>query len=148
MSLADRFAEAGHEELNVAGNLLRQVWRRRTGPGTVRIDRVSVTDARPQGIVIDADCELAIAGHESHRIVIWSHTAPETVEIEVTGPTELRVWNVWQDAGMTHAWLGDAAMHVQSTEAGTRLACRDGHDDDPGVLPGDLVVEITVAAPG
>ena len=143
MSLTDRFAESDREELLVDGRFLRQVWRCRTGAGTVRIERVSATDERPQGLVIESDTEMTVAGRIGRRFVLWADTAPDIVEVSLATPTELRLWNVWDDGGMTQAWLGAASIHAETTGERTRLACRDGHGDEEAA-PTDLVVELVV----
>ena len=81
MNLTRRFAETGREELPDGNLMLRQVWRCRVGAGVVRIHRVRATDARPQGLVVDADADVSVAGYAGRRFVLWAHTAPADVEI-------------------------------------------------------------------
>ena len=142
MTFAELFAEAEEPEIEVDGRRLSQVFRDDLTCARLRIDRIRATTSRRQGLVLDADVDLIVDGRGAPRLVLWSDSAPETVDIEVDGPTEIRVWNVWSDHGMTQAWVGWASIHVETDDEVTRLTCTDGHTHSADE-PADLVVELT-----
>ena len=144
MTLAARFAEADGPEIEIDGKVLCQVWRDDVTGERLRVDRRHATTARRQGLVVEADVDLSVAGRVAHRLVLWADTSPESVEIEVAGPTEIRVWNVWSDGEMTHAWLGWSSIQVETDGESTTLTCSDGHRSDADGP--DLVVAITPIA--
>lgn len=100
----------------------------------VTIVRRQVSSTRPQGVAIDADHPMKVGDHTATRMVLWSDTAPDTVDIDVPAG-RLTVWNVWRDDGAIQAWIGAAGMRrveLDGDEAGAdfgvRLLATDGHD--------------------
>jgi hypothetical protein len=65
-------------------------------------------------------------------IVFWQDTAPQFVELRVTGdPSSIQVKNVWDVGdGVIHSWHNGAAMIVESLSTGRRYRCNDGFADD------------------
>lgn len=106
---------------------------------TITITRHTATDLRPQGLVLDADHDVRVGAHETPRIVLWSTSAPATVDVVTTKAGSLRIWNAWRDGDLTQAWLGAAGIDVDDEGESLRLSCSDGH---PGSR-GDLVVELS-----
>ena len=106
---------------------------------TVTVKRCTATDARPQGLVLDADSMLRVADHASPRVVLWNTTAPDTVEIVTTAAGELRIWNVWRDGDLIQAWQGCSGIEVDDEGDDLGLCCTDGH----GGSSGDLVVRLS-----
>ncbi len=142
MTLAAMFADAGEPEIEFDGRTLCQVWRDDLTCSRLRLDRVSAATSPRQGLVLDADVDLSVEGRAARRLVLWADSSPASLEIEVDGPTEIRVWNVWSDGGMTHAWVGWSSVHVETDDEVTTLTCTDGRARD-GDEPADLVVELT-----
>ena len=116
---------------------------------SLTVERLDSRGHRRQGIVIEADDDLNVAGITASRVVLWADRAPHTVEIELDAPCEIRCWNVWDDDGLVQAWLGGACIDVDEADdtgdpmlldSAVVLFCHDGHatDDDP-----DLVVRIS-----
>ena len=113
-------------------------------PSVVTVTRRFADDDRPQGVAIDTDAPMSVDDTESTSIVLWSDTAPETVDVFVP-PGRMTIWNVWRDDGAVQAWIGHAGIRrIELDDAdsdfGLRLVASDGHDDtDP-----DLEVEIRI----
>lgn len=140
MTFAQEFIELREIESN--GRVLRQVWQTSIPAGILRIARVSSSTARRQGFVVDADADLSVAGRTARRFVLWADAAPRVVEIAVPASTDVRIWNVWADDGLTQAWLGWAAIHADEVDADvTRLSCTDGHAGQSGPL--GLVIDVS-----
>ena len=78
---------------------------------------------------------------------VWTHTAPETVTLEVVGrkARAIEVWNSWSFDGVDSSWVGNAGMLIGSDGATHTLRCSDGMGD-PSF--DDLVVTITVTSRG
>lgn len=100
----------------------------------VTITRGLVGGERPQGIAVDADEPFLVAGERFSSVVLWSDTAPATVELRV-GAGRLSIWNVWRTDGAIHAWTGSAGMRRlelddHDSDFGIRLLARDGYDGD------------------
>ena len=91
-------------------------------------------------------------GRRTRELVLWSTTAPSSVDVvvEAPGDTFVHLWNTWLDDGIEHAWLADAGMLVTTDLTGVnpslQLSCSDGFApasfDDLA-----LSVEIIVPAP-
>lgn len=145
-SFAERFAAAaggGDPEIDEDGQPLRQLWRSKVGVGRVSVHRSHASEARRQGLMIDADHELRLGDHTATRFILWADRAPEDVTMEVPEPTEIRVWNVWSDDGWTNDWIGWSAIQVEEDGDIVTLRCNDGHAGS--ILPfDDLVVDITL----
>lgn len=75
----------------------------------VTVRRLHATDERPQGLALDADQSLMVGDVTNARMVLWSHSAPDEVEI-VARAGRLTLWNVWEADGAVHAWVGAAGM--------------------------------------
>lgn len=86
----------------------------------VVIHRRHAGDERSQGLAIDTDRPFTIADRETSTAVLWSDTAPDTVEL-IASAGRLTLWNVWRHEGAVHAWIGDA---------GIRRVDVDDHDSD------------------
>lgn len=106
---------------------------------TITVTRLAASARRPQGLILDADHPLRVGDRESTRVVLWSATAPDTVEITATRAGPLRVWNVWCDGNLTQAWQGAAGIDIDDEGDLLCLTCRDGHGDSAQ----DLVVELS-----
>jgi hypothetical protein len=98
----------------------------------VQVNIESYTADRPQGIRIKVRSgDVDIVGQRLDDVVLWTDTAPATttatVHATAANPTVVRVWNVWRDKlGTMQAWIGDAGMLIEPTDAGTMLRCSDG----------------------
>lgn len=96
---------------------------------------IEFQDARPpyrQGIHLEADGPLRIAGKESKAMLLWYDTAPQRVECDCAGCESVRVWNVWDIGdGTVHSWHNGAAMIVHPLgNNGWLFRCNDGQADD------------------
>jgi len=78
---------------------------------------------------------MRISGHEAARYVLWSHTAPRQVQIDITKAgrgSELCFYNGWEDLkyGTLLYGLRYAAIDVQPQPDGSIcLHCSDGWGD-------------------
>ena len=123
----------------------------------LRVERLEARADRRQGLVIDADNDITIEDVAASRVVLWADRAPHTIDIELDAPCEIRCWNVWDDDGLTQAWLGEAGVAIADADGDATgddddaplldaplvLHCHDGHDDaDDGA---DLVVRLSPA---
>ena len=91
--------------------------------------------------------ELRANGVVVPTVAVWSHTAPETAELDVVGrrAKSLDIWNSWSFEGVDSSWLGNAGILVESSATGHLLRCSDGLGD-PSF--DDLVVRIEVQSVG
>jgi len=105
---------------------------------TITVTRESSSDARPQGLVFEADHDITVADISASRIVLWADSAPERAELTTSDAGDLRIWHVWRDGDLTQAWEGDARMVVDDVHDDLGLQCHDNH---AGSAP-DLVVRI------
>lgn len=108
---------------------------------------IAFESARPpyrQGIRLESDQPLRIAGKESQAMLLWYDTAPRHVECDCAGCQSVRIWNVWDTGdGTVHSWHNGAAMIVKPIGKNAwRFACNDGHPDD---ACDDLVFVISLA---
>ena len=148
---SSRFSIAQSSTIEVDGEPVHSVVRVELPPQAVlQLSRVSANAIRPQGIVVELsasaktgarlECNAACA----ERLTVWSHTAPDHVEIAVNTDRRATVciWNTWRDPDGDHAWVGWAGMRRHMFADGrARLECSDGHP--PGSFD-DLVVDITI----
>ncbi len=116
-------------------------------PSTVTIVRTAAHEERDQGLVLASDEPLSVGDVSADRVVLWSHTAPDTVTVEATaGP--LHSWNAWRSNGIEHAWVGWAGIRARedTDEEGTDrlvLRCSDGEDCHPTDAI-DLEVQLSI----
>ena len=110
----------------------------------VTLDRRRASADRPQGLAIDADRPFAIAGARTTRAVLWSDTAPDTVELRVAAG-RLTVWNVWREDGAVHAWIGSAGIRrVELDDHDSDFALRLLASDGLGSDGPDLEIEMRI----
>jgi len=130
---ADRFTAEEVDELEIDGQLVHSVITLDLAhTTTVSVTRRLTSPHRTQGVVLDSSDRLLVGGVSSTRLVLWSDTAPEYVEVEAL-PGRLSVWNVWRDE-IDQAWIGWSGIRlIPVDEAGLILRCSDGHP------PGDTV---------
>lgn len=101
---------------------------------------------RPQGLVIDTDQPSRIGDVEASSLVLWSDTAPTSVEVTVPAG-RLTVSHVWRDGDVTHGWTGWCGLRrvdeFDTDDESDRwhLVASDGH----GQFGVDLEVEISFA---
>lgn len=114
-------------------------WQGRTVHSFVRIpvadrDRIVIhrlrsSKVRAQALKLAVDRgELKANGVVVSTVAVWSHTAPETVTLEVVGKRakSLDIWNAWSYEGVDSSWLGNAGILVESTGDAHVLRCSDG----------------------
>ncbi|MEM9468453.1 MAG: hypothetical protein AAGA90_24000 [Actinomycetota bacterium] len=110
----------------------------------VTIVRRSASTDRPQGVALDADQPFTIADQTGTRMVLWSDTAPASVDVRVPAG-RLTIWNVWRDDGAIHAWTGSAGIRrIELDDAdadfGVRLVAHDGHGGQGAALEVDVLI--------
>ena len=111
---------------------------------TIVIDRVSASEARAQAINLALDKgNLRANGVLMGTAAVWTHTAPTTCQLEVTGrkARSLDIWNAWSFEGVESAWLGHSAMVVEQSGTNYTFRCSDGLGE-PNF--DDLVFELRV----
>jgi hypothetical protein len=108
---------------------------------------ISVLGANPsvrQAIRITIEKGTAlVSGMDLQDVVLWTDTAPKTVEVDVSPTSKgcmVKLWNAWADsAGTMQAWIGNAGMLIEQVDAGLRVRCSDGIGE-PSFS--DLILEI------
>jgi hypothetical protein len=119
------------------------------GPAsTLTVKFLSVSKKRPQALRLTAKGgQFKVNDQTLEDVVLWSDSAPETVEIRLRPPKggtmTARIWNAWRDpSDAMQAWIGDAGIVVDEPGPGSvLLRCSDGFDT-PSF--DDLVVELRV----
>ena len=106
---------------------------------TITITRESASTDAAQGIVLEADAPLTIGEVEATRVVLWSDTAPDQVDVLTGDAGDLRMWNVWREGDLVQAWEGDACIELDDDGDDLGLACHAGHGGDEP----DLVVRLS-----
>lgn len=128
-TLSEAFADAGSDTITHRGRVVKALVRLPVRDGsTVTVRRVFACDDRPQGIKLAVDHgSLAINDTEAASVVLWNTTAPDEVELRVSGAaTSLEVWNCWSMGGVDTSWVGNAGIVTKTTAEGTLLRCSDG----------------------
>jgi len=110
---------------------------------------IEFKNAKPpyrQGIHLESDEPLRIAGKESKAMILWYDSAPRRVEADCRGCRSIRLWNVWDIGdGTVHSWHNGAAMIVEHPSANLWVfRCNDGHPDD---ACDDLVFSVQLERP-
>ena len=133
LALADRFRLARRSVITFDGRRIRSVFAMPVPGGSiVRIHRRRATDTRPQGLHLSSRVDLVVNGHRARDLVLWSTTAPATVEVfvDTSANAIVDIWNTWMDEGIEQAWLGNAGMLVavdlSQVNPAVQLSCSDG----------------------
>lgn len=85
-----------------------------------------------QGIALTVDGAFIVNNQTiKNGIVLWHHTAPPVVSVQIKSKTgKCTAKNVWDTGdGTMHSWHNGAAMIVENTERGRRYLCNDGRAD-------------------
>lgn len=129
-TLSELFLEQDSDTINHRGRVVKALVRVPVRKGSVvTVSRRQATTDRPQGLKIGVDTgNLEVNGVEAPAVVLWSTTAPDKVELTVTGEgaTSIDVWNCWSMGGVDSAWIGNAGMVTKATATGMVLRCSDG----------------------
>lgn len=140
---AELFAESRARKIEIAdGQLYAMVELTVPAPISLNFVRVVARADRPQGLVIDTTGHpVSVETCELERVILWSDTAPTKVALDIDGPgpVTLRLWNTWRDGDTAHAWVGWAAIKLETEGSALTFRCSDGHDD--GGFD-DLVIEV------
>ena len=83
-----------------------------------------------QGVWIAVDGELLVEEQAAGQVVLWSDTAPDQVELEVTSTSDrlLRLYNVWDSGrglGPYESQIATSGMIREAMEGGFRYRCSD-----------------------
>lgn len=102
--------------------------------GRLRISMLSTSSKWKQGIKLNANGTILIAGQSLRRgVLLWEDTMPREVELQVEAKDGiLQVSNAWDTGdGVTHSWHNGAAMYVELGANGLRTYyCNDGLPDE------------------
>ena len=149
VTLSERFEAAESDTIEVDGRQVRQLYRRKVAEGTrIEVELRPESNRKVQALNMDADGggELIIADTSMTRTVVRADTAPDLVEVLVSGGSiELTVYNAWVgEYDGLHAWIGDSGMLVEEDGDQVTLRCSDG---DGSVSFDDLVVALRFHEP-
>ena len=133
LALADRFRLARRSVIALDGRRIRSAFAMPVPGGSiVRIHRRRATHARPQGLHLSSRVDLVVNGHRARDLVLWSTTAPATVEVfvDTSANAIVDIWNSWLDDGIEQAWLANAGMLVavdlSKVDPALQFSCSDG----------------------
>jgi len=133
LTLSEMFERSETDTIEWRDQVVRAVIRFPVKDGArLRVRRLGSSRDRAQAIKLALNSgSLRVNGLSSPSMAIWSHTAPEEIEIEVTGrrASTLDVWNSWSLDGVDNAWLGNSGIIVQDHAGGHTLQCSDGTGD-------------------
>ncbi len=110
----------------------------------VTVKWVSTQSRLKQGIQIRIDKGvIEVNGEKLSNIILWEDTSPDVVQLRCIPKkhAKLKVWNVWEVDGETHAWVGNSGIEISELDHKVRLRCSDGSDD---VNFQNVVVELAV----
>lgn len=145
MSLAQAFAKGNGRRTKWQGTAVNALIRLDVSTGDrIVVTRVRSSRVRAQALKVAVDRgDLRANGVAVPVVSIWSHTAPEQVELQVVGrrAKSIDVWNAWSFEGVDSAWIGNAGMIVEQEGAARVLRCSDGLGEPTFE---DLVVRIEV----
>ncbi len=145
MSLAQAFAKGNGRRAKWQGSTINSLIRLDVSTGDrIAVTRVRSSRLRAQALKVGVDRgDLRANGVAVPVVSIWSHTAPERVELEVVGrrAKSIEVWNAWSFEGVDSAWIGNAGMITEQEGAARILRCSDGLGEPTF---DDLVVRLEV----
>lgn len=99
----------------------------------VQLSFISANSEWAQGVVLDTKGHFEINGRTaSSCIVLWEHTAPKQLTINIDSKDKvLFVNNVWDTGdGTMHYGHNGAALYVERFNNTRIYYCNDGHPDD------------------
>ncbi len=130
IDLAARFAESGHDVLDVDGQDVQLLLTLTVDPGDVlEITRLTASRQRPQALRLAVHAgQLIVSSTSADEVALWTTTAPRKARarVDASEPTSLDIWNSWRFGGLEHAWIGNAGMVVHSVGDRHTLQCSDG----------------------
>lgn len=145
-TLAEAFRSGSGRKIDWQGQTLWSYLRLSVKDGDrLNVVRLSASPVRAQALKLSVDKGgLRANGVVVSTAAIWSHTAPETAELEVVGRRArfVDVWNAWSLDGVDSSWIGNAAMSVDTDGATHTIRCSDGMGE---VTFDDLVVRLELA---
>ena len=136
--LGSRFIQSGGGAVELDGRLVHMSYVFESLPAGALELRMTARGEQEQGVGVRADGGwLTLNGKKFKEGVLWTATAPETVEITAVPHRgeqflTVRLWNVWKDPrwGSTMAWVANAGLLVESSEPGAvRLRASTGPGD-------------------
>lgn len=135
LTLQEMFEEDEADAIDWQGQIVRSVIRFPVEDNSrIRLRRLGSSRDRAQALKLSVNSgQLVVVdnGFADQSLSIWSHTAPEEVELRVDGrrATRLDVWNAWSLDGVDNSWLGNAGIIIQDHAGGHTLQCSDGVGD-------------------
>lgn len=78
-----------------------------------------------QGLRLDCDDPLVIAGVKNKAFTLWKHTAPSHIKVERTGYASVMIRNIWDNGdGVIQSWHGGGALIAEpGMDKTVRLRC-------------------------
>lgn len=114
----------------------------------MKVTFLQSTAERPQALRVKAEgASLTANGITVNDAIYWTDTAPMSFDVAIEpsrGGGRLKIWNEWRnDAGVQHAWIGNAGMVVVPSAAASEILfkCSDGIGE-PAF--DDLVVQVRI----
>lgn len=145
MTLAEALAKGSGRKTKWQGRTVHSFVRIAVTDGDrIVIRRLRASKIRAQALKLAVDRgELKANGLVVSTVAVWSHTAPDTVTLDIVGKRakSVDIWNAWSHEGVDSSWLGNAGILVESTGDGHLLRCSDGLGE-PSF--DDLVVRVEV----
>lgn len=130
-NLSSLFAQARSNRIDLDGPLFALLELPHTLKG-LTIEFVSTESAFRQGLSIKVRGGIAQINQVSAgTFALWTDTAPKVVDVDLRWTKKarraLQLWNIWEINGITHAWLGNAAMRIdKQDEKSWLLHCSNG----------------------
>lgn len=110
----------------------------------ITIDRIASSELRAQALKLGVDKgDLRANGVAVPTIAVWSHTAPQSVTVEVVGHKvrSMTLWNAWSHGGVDSSWIGSSGIVIEDDDSGRILRCSDGLGE---ATFDDLVVRVAI----
>lgn len=132
LTLQEMFEEDEADAIDWQGQIVRSVIRFPVEDDTrIRLRRLGSSRDRAQALKLSINSGNLVvpeSGFSHQSLSIWSHTAPDEVELRIEGrrATQLDVWNAWSLDGVDNSWLGNAGIVIHDHAGGHTLQCSDG----------------------
>lgn len=150
VDFSEMFAASQTNRIHWNGRVVLGLYEVSEPPGEFALSVRSAKVDPAQGVRLKvAGGAAVINGREAADMVMWAEDMPGEVRVQLVKKGRkaltLKVWNVWREAGVTHAWLANAAMVADELSCADTvvLQCNDGSDPQGEPTFDDLVIEIS-----